>query len=344
MLTSSEHPTLEQLLAIPPRITPITPADQGLFTRMFLAELELERYPNSWAYMTQACRGLGKLGYKYDDGRVLISIGVHKEHYVVVNPLGRYAGAVVNDIVRHLHHWSGKPVFIKHIKENDRQQLGAGYIGMAEYPWESDAPFDDATYPEVVIHHRSLEHIDTQVNVKYRLRLNRFLNHLASIAHDHLGIEHYDLFKHGEGVQALFERWADGDATRLEPYRNMLEHPPASGFSLVSCLLTTQVLGFHVFDRVGIHTAAVYANITDHRRIPGSSEACFLMAMAELEYHNITSINLGGSETVSLDAWKRKLNPHTLRDTRPDHLVYIGDSLPAQSVEAPTAHPPSPQR
>ncbi len=335
-------PTLEDIISYG-HFTKITPEDQGLFLRFFLAELELERYPNSWAYITQACRGLGELGYKFYDGKVLISIGSHKGHYVIVNPLGREAGAAVSNIAQELWHWSGKPVFIKHMKKSDQIYLGNGFVPMAEYPWENDAPYDDATFPEIIVDNFIIcaKELDTPKNAKYRLQLHRFERNFPENADPYFISQPYKPEWHETQVRALIQEWAKRDDSRLAPYQNMLRHPPTSGFNLVT-VLQKDIVGFHIFDRIGTHTAAAYATMVDYRRFPGASEACFLTTMSALEYFGITRINLGGSETVSLDNFKRKLSPHTVRDTREDHLVYIGDDLPAQSVESPTARSPSP--
>lgn len=318
--------TLEENLLALGHFSPILPEDQGLFLRFFLTELDHERYPNSWAYVTQACRNLGESGCKFYDGQVLMGIGEHKGHYVLVNPLGKDAGVLVDSIARDLYQRSGKPVYVKHVKEVEQRHLGKGFFPMAEYPWENEAPYDDATYPEIVIDCQKMtsEETDMPANAKYRLRLHRFLNdRRIQKSFPYFSIQEYDPTHHAENVAQLIARWAGGNPAKITPYANMMQEPPIAGFNFVVTLLE-QVISFHVYDRIGLHAVGSYAAVTNYTYVPGASEACFFLALAKLEEHGIRAVNLGGSETASLDYFKRKLRPYTARDTRKKHLVFIG--------------------
>jgi hypothetical protein len=301
---------------------------------MFLTELELERYPNSWSYMTQACRGLGTLGHKYFDGERLIGIGSHNSHYVIVNPIGHDLSDMpvfLTNLCGDLHRLSGKPVYLKHVKERDQQGMSDKFAPMESYPWKEGEPCDDATYPEVITACESILEIrsgeEPKGDRKFRARLNAFTNALEPLSDPYfLAVPYVDErshIRHQEGVMELLKTWADGDAELAEPYLNMINHPSQSGFSFVM-LLQGRPVGFYVFDRIGVHTAGGYAMITDHKHISGASEACFYMAAAELKRFGISHLNLGGSERESLHTYKMKIGSATVRDTRKEQIVYVG--------------------
>ena len=309
-------------------VSPIVSADQGIFTRAFLTEFEKERYPNSWAYITQACRGLGKFGYKYHHEDEIMGIGAHRGHYALINPIGKEIGVAVQKLCRLLWEMTKKPVFIKHFQEGYQQELKTvkgKFVSMDEYPWEEGVPYDDATFPEVITDFQEFyRKLYSSENSKFRLRLNRFLNTLRSEGVDQIAVKPYIPEWEYDEVMELLRTWAGDDTQRIEPYQNMVDIPSASGFSYIT-KISGKVISFHTFDRIGLHTAAAYANIVDRKSYPGSSEACLISAMSELQKYGITTINFGGSEVESLHWFKRKYVPYTERDIRKEHVVYIGD-------------------
>ncbi len=321
--------TLEEKLLSYQRTSPITEADQGIFTRMFLCEFDLERYANSWSYITQACRGLGELGYKYWDGEKLIGIGAHEGHFVLVNPLGHRLsnlGITVRNLCRYLNEASSKPVYVKHMQEKPE-----GFVSMGKYPWNPSEPFDDATFPEVVLDSESF--FETIIHGKsgtgdrkLRLRLRRFMNGLQREADLHFAAQplvDYFGFSRDSSLDELLHAWAQGDRTKMEPYFNMIHHPSNSGFSYV-INLAGKAVGFFVFERIGLHTVGNYAAITGYRQRPGLTEACYYLTATGLAKFGITQINLGGSETESLHRHKTKIGRITLKDNKQDHLVWLG--------------------
>jgi hypothetical protein len=144
-------------------ISAITNADFSLFREFFARDNRFACYGNSWAYITQACRGLG-LGWKCHQQDVLWPIGQHRGHYVIVRPLGALDGRFV-DLLETLRQKSGKPVFIKKLFKDqvaELQHLGnfvpaATYCptlnraAAGRYVWDPVAFADDDTYPELII-------------------------------------------------------------------------------------------------------------------------------------------------------------------------------------------------
>ncbi len=142
-------------------VEPISPADYELYQSYFAASGDEAAYPNSWAYITQACRGPGiGLGLKYRSGNSLVSVGRHRRHYVVTNPLGSLEE--LPHLLRALEQDSGKPVFIKKLAGKKRDVLRGITVHTVSsyrdrepvrgpYVWDDPAYSDDDTYPEQVV-------------------------------------------------------------------------------------------------------------------------------------------------------------------------------------------------
>ncbi len=135
------------------RISPITLADHPRYQQFFAQDQRHACYGNSLIYLTQACRGFG-LGLKYDDGDTLLSIGCHRDHYVIVRPLGVIDRRLL-DLLTLMREISGKPVFLKKLFPDQAQQLRQmgpfSDAAQETYPWDADAFADDDTYPEIIL-------------------------------------------------------------------------------------------------------------------------------------------------------------------------------------------------
>src|SRR5689334_6158469 len=124
------HPTVSRA-DVKRHMSPITPADRGMYESVFARAPGAAVYANSWAYITQACRGIGQgLGLKYARPGALYAIGRHRGHYVVVNPLGELKH--LSDLVTELRRASSRPVFLKKI--HPAKTAGSGLmLGKAAY-------------------------------------------------------------------------------------------------------------------------------------------------------------------------------------------------------------------
>ena len=150
-------------MLLPALLSPITSRDIPLYREFFARDWQIACYGNSWAYITQACRGFG-LGLKYYEPDLLVSIGRHRGHYVIVRPLGSIDGRFIA-LLATLRKTSGKPIFIKKLFPNQvarLRQLGnfheaatyesrTGKVFAGKYPWDPVAFADDDTYPELIL-------------------------------------------------------------------------------------------------------------------------------------------------------------------------------------------------
>lgn len=306
-------------------ISPILSDDQELYNSFFNKELDLNHYGNNWAYIIQACRGTGGLGHKYSDGKNLLSIGFYNKHFVIVRPVGENVVNSLENLAIDLYKESKKPVYVKHVLKNQREQLKEkGFVDIEEYIWDKQSPRDDDTFPQVVINLENFfNDLQTSKQAKIRLKCHRFLNDLP---YEKLGLfrfQNYDPKNHDYQIQQtkdLIEKWANGNKEFIEPYKNIVESPPINGFNYLVKLKDNSVVGFLIFGKIGKESTACYSNIFCYKEFNGLSEAGLVTGFSKIYEHGIKRVNLGGSETENLHKFKLKFNPEELKETY--HLVF----------------------
>lgn len=328
-------------------ITLISGNDAPLYSDFFVRDNRVACYGNSWAYIIQACRGLGG-GFKYHDRDVLLSIGRHRGHYVVVRPLGNIDSRFT-DLLRTLRERSGKPVFIKKLFSDQVVRLralgefceAASYSASESkasagvYPWDSVNFADDDTYPEVIL--------DLGVTLKYRMKPQQWLNELQlALVHPlekpqlktiktgyrrfrrnikkflRLGIEcrlkEYDAGSADEIRRFLLTYFGPTRKENVAAYEAMLASPRAGAngndrFCFVAHVAGVESpVGFFFVERLDEESAGLYAGVVS-RSYPGLPEYLRVRMMSHLQEAGIRFLNLGGSETESLHAFKRKQGP-----------------------------------
>ena len=328
-------------------ITLISGNDAPLYSDFFVRDNRVACYGNSWAYIKQACRGLGS-SLKYHDGDVLLSVGRHRGHYVVVRPLGNIDRGFIN-LLRTLHEISGKPVFIKKLFPDQVARLHAlgafseaasystaenkAYTG--PYPWDTVHFADDDTYPEVIL--------DLGITLKYRMKPQQWLNELQlALVHPlekpqlktiktsyrrfrrnikqflKLGIEcrlkEYDAGSADEIRRFLLTYFGPTRKENVTAYEVMLASPRAGANGNDRFCFVARVggvespVGFFFVERLDKESAGLYAGVVS-RSHPGLPEYLRVCMMSRLQEAGIRFLNLGGSETESLHAFKRKQGP-----------------------------------
>lgn len=333
--------------ALPAILQPIVWDDYEVYQTFFRAAPGTAVYANSWTYITQACRGLG-LGWKYLDGDRLFSVGLHRGHYVVVNPLG-----VVDDrleaVLSTVHAFSGKPVFIKKASPAHAAALeGMGCIPArpGSYTWDDAAYADDDTYPELIV--------DLEVSLGYSqkpqdwYRQYQTARNGAGVADGASTRAGYRQFRRSvrrgaaagiarevvayrpgmlAGVQRLVEGYFGGerpDASGV--YDNLLaglRRGIREGTEYCFVVQTgggSETDGVIFAERVDANSAAIYARLI-RRTCPGLPEYGMAQALGRLRQEGIRRVNLGGSETSGLHVFKKKLAPI---EERPLPLLVYG--------------------
>lgn len=298
-------------------ITPISADDEILYQYFF--EYNKDRsYANNWLYVTQACRNLQKLGLKYHNGESLMSIGKHKEHFVIVRPSGENTLNATHNLAKLLFNISGKPVYIKHLKSDDAGKLltkSFGYRKMESYPWDINFPKDDDTFPQAIIELQSMvgNALGNSANSKIRLRVNRFNNFFGCLPE----FIKYDANNSDQRGQALYI--VKKCAKESEPYLNMINTYSNENYSYLM-FVKGNLAGFYALGEIADGELGCYANICDYHTYPGLAETALNVLFNELFEMGIKKINLGGSEFRDLHRFKLKFSPSEL--TYSHHLVY----------------------
>lgn len=307
-----------------PSVQPIQLADQGRYRAL----LRGPWYGHAWSYVTQACRTAAPdapCGYRYWDGRNLISIGLHQGHFVVVSPSGPEVVARLRALVQALHALSGRPVFLKCVEPAVANTLlgGEGFARMAAYPWSCQAPRDDATFSpvRVVLDDIVGDAIRHRRNRKVRLRANRFHNAFSGSTVELAEAPAAARAAWGPIVERVLLRWARNAPGRVAAYRQMISHPSEHALRFVlHC--DGEPLGFYLLEPIGYTGAGCYANVCVYKDHPGIAEVGMLRVFEALRARGIRWVNLGGSEEPSLHRYKLKFGAVSV--SSPAQLIFSG--------------------
>lgn len=144
-------------------------------------------------------------------------------------------------------------------------------------------------------------------------------NHIRQLTKHSVEVMPFDAIRHSRALENLLHRWADYNAkNRAEydllyaPYETLfsqsLENP--LGLSGQMIFVEGQLQSVGLWDVSNNHrkTANVYVNFCN-TEIGGLSELSTVKCCETLHDHGIAYVNLGGSETDSLDSYKRKFDP-----------------------------------
>ncbi len=340
---------------------PITPADLPLYRQFFSQDNRTACYGNSWTYITQACRGLG-LGFKYYDHDVLLSMGQHRDHFVIVRPLGCIDQRMI-DILAKLRELSGKPVFVKKLFPDQVACLhqlavfksAGSYDDVqeqafpGEYLWHPEAWADDDTYPELIFdldvtsnyhvkprewfyHFQKARLAPAETKrlksfqsgyMQFRRRINRFVQ-----AGLRCRLRKYDLSLAGDVRRFLWRYFGSNNPEKVAAYENMLMIPlmePNSDYYFGWVAYIDGVpdpVGFSFAERLDRHSAGYYAGVTG-RWYGDLPEYLQLQVMTQLRQAGFKYLNLGGAEIKSLHRYKRKQAP--VEERYMPMLVYGAD-------------------
>jgi hypothetical protein len=301
-------------------------------------------YANSWTYITQACRGLG-LGWKYRDQERLYSIGSHDGDYVVVNPLG-VVDERLEAVLATLRRMSGRPVFVKkasHDCASALLKIGCVATSPGGCAWDDVAHADDDTYPELILDlDISLGYLQRPQEWYEQYRLARNGAGMADGESTKAGYRQFrrsvrrfadadrgrEVVRYESGMSDAVESWVEsyfGEARPEAPrvYDNLLAALRQGvrkggdyGFVIQGA---AGVEGLIFAERLDARSAGLYARLV-RRSCPGLPEYAMSQALAFLRQDGIRRVNLGGSETLGLHLFKKKLAP--VNERRIPLLVY----------------------
>ncbi len=315
-------------------ITAIERGDAHLFQRFFATSRRMA-YANSWTYITQAanCYALGgnSLGYKASLGRSLAALGYFPRPtdglpcFHIINPLGVDSAKLCSILCKGLVTSFNCPVYVKKIDSRLRSELlnSGGYAEVSGHPWHYSAVLEDDTFPEIVIDLgdprdliSGMEHND--LKDKLRRFRSRYLN--SNIVWRDLALAHDDA---QSVIETFFAEYVRDNISIPSDYRNMLVDDRASD-RLIHKVVYIDGRPVALLIMEGIAQTpciGLYCNLCLYKDYRYLSEYVVATALMHAEKLGFRYANLGGSETASLDAFKRKFS-HRPRMYKALWLVY----------------------
>lgn len=306
-------------------ITPVTINDYKIYKSFFLKSFKKEYkapYSFSWAYITQAARGTGHgLGLKFYTQDCLITIGIHKGHFVIIRPLGNYKKYLSN-LLKELVNVSKTPVYIKKLTPPEEEKLkesGIYFLKAREnYPWSAEWPEDDDTFPEIIIEIDKVLEYEKIPNPKLknlRSDIHRFLNLKIN---PKLVLYQKEMYKEVFSyLRKFFGGDKNKDASFANAYKNMLINLPynRSNFFSYVYYIGNEIVGYFFAERINGESAGLYASTgypekkNGEPKYPGLTPYLHIKMMEQLKQFEIKYLNLGGSEVESLHRFKLKFQP-----------------------------------
>jgi hypothetical protein len=224
-----------------PEISEITDSDKEIYKNFFNNVIYKACYSCGWIYITQSARFMDTqnkkmyLGLKFLTGDCLMTLGIHKDHFVIIRPLGNYL-KYLPSLLENLKKISGKNVYIKKMTPEEIAKLeNLVQLSKAKenYPWGKSTPEDDDTFPEIIIDiDKALKYDDTPCRELKNIRTNihRFSRNMYLFSWNNIpGNDNWRLigfFKKRFGVNwvttAKIEKIDDGKTIKLSSKNHYL--------------------------------------------------------------------------------------------------------------------------
>lgn len=303
-------------------ISPVTLADIDLFNKFFKEEKE-HTYGNTWTYVTQGMYGLGpnNLGYKYYDGKNLSILGIYPrvEQPDInicywVRPMGETILDVIVSVGKDLAKNLGVPTYTKKLYQRQAEYLFTkGFKNTQEFPWHTEAPQEDDTYPELIYECQATYQSAQTLPRKYHLKKSYIRtkqiedNYVVEVTDR--DFEKYAWNIANDFFKAELIRKDKTVLSNANDYFNMTYNNPVSPTLGRAIIYVNKVpLGFFVTDisKDDDNYTNVYGLIIMRNKLKYLAEYTLLhlLSNAKTKY-----LNLGGSEDVGLHEFKKKYIP-----------------------------------
>ncbi len=324
-----------------------------LYTKFFSKD-NRNLYSNNWLYIKQASRNKN-LGYY--DGERIFAMGMHKDHIVVVRPIGKLDYNFI-DILSKLRKITKLPVFVKKIEKQDLGILCKfeniklidtaikkidSNCSKSNLVWDEVAVADDDTYPEIIVSidllldvshspaywfekYHTLFYKDQSKHNISKIKRNYKAYRWAILKSKKLSpkvnIIPYEL-SNKKLVFNFISEYFDDNQKNIEPYHYLISRPhnPSKGIFTYLAILeeTKEIIGYICAGRIGEQGAGIYAEISS-KLFSGFSEYLSFLFYSCLKSYGITELNLGGSETIGLHHFKKKFG--SIQEIHMKMIVY----------------------
>lgn len=303
-------------------ITPVTPKDMPLFEKFF--KKEPHTYGNSWTYVTQGMYGIGPfgLGYKYYDGKNLSAIAIYPkiEHpniycFYWVRPMGPQILDIINKFAKNLLETQSIPTYVKKIfKEQFEYLKNKGFKDTSGFPWYSNSRSEDDTYPEQIVKvEKSLRAAKlSKKNTKlhrayqyYRHFMNKNDLQLRSVLTD---------FKVDQKILIQFFKYQKqirkNNVSGPDDFYNLILYPQKKESIIEELILDNKIpVGFYYAIKQYQSYVSLYATITLREISNNLADFMMFQLLTNIKKSKLSYLNLGGSESSSLNEFKKKFLP-----------------------------------
>lgn len=315
---------------VPAEWSALSAADERLYQQMFSRSTDSVAYENNWAFLVQEGR-FGAYRYWVDD-LLLSAVRRHpaSPYIFIFPPLGSLAGFAERaaSIAQELSVSTGLTVVFRKIRRptvDDMLQSGSFVVvDPLRYKHSRDLPED--VFPQVVISVDETLAANSARFVKTRNQVRFFRTRFCWDLTDLEGSDQ-------AGIDALVRRWSLAREAAMNPQRPADEKAimavDTSAYTVFAASfgetrnrdtyfakvlrVDDVIIGFTFAGRVSAVGAALYCCMT-LRAYRGATEFLLRGLLEDLSRSGIHLLNMGGSETKGLYAFKMKQSLVELRD------------------------------
>lgn len=310
---------IEEIAKLHKEITPVTPNDMALFDKFF--KKEPHTYGNSWTYVVQGKYGIGPfgLGYKYYDGKNLSSFSIYpkmeqpnKLCIYWTRPMGPQILDIIYNYSKEFLQSKALPTYVKKIFKNQYDFLiNKGFKNTSEFPWHSDCPSEDDTFPEVIIDVKAtIENASRSEKVRNSLKRYRSLSSKVVVSQI---INDKDKQTGWKVAQDFFQQHVASllanISTRYDFY-NPIFSSDYAGHDLF--LIRQNNLPCGIFDLNNIDNKyySIYMSLMLREELHNLNEFSIMYRCYRVFQNGGLYLNMGGSETEGLHKFKNKFHTH----------------------------------
>lgn len=291
-------------------------------------------YEGNFAYLTQVLRKFPK-GYISPKGAAFVSFSEDMQPMII--PIGEDGGiAETITVANAIAATTGMEILLKKITPEQRDMLLSRQEGFQNYKY----PFDEDVYAQAIVDLEGLtpDNIVGQGWRNPRRKMNNLRDNLdkegEKIGFEELNLQTAVLYQNQ--INKLIEDWAKGKQERdvsrhgevewnfydlTEPYRVYLDHKFLRNMERnkdIGLIMykgkpgqaqqERQVIGLSIAGKTSENCSALYANPC-HPLFPGAAHGLIIetMRLAQAKFKSLY-VNMGGSETPTLYAFKRDFN------------------------------------
>ncbi len=298
-------------------ITPLATKDIPIFKKFFVNEPHT--YGNSWTYITQGKYGIGPngIGYKYYDGKNLSSFSVYP-HMEIPNticvywtrPMGPTILDIIEKISKNLLKEFGTPTYIKKIFQDQHNYLiQKGFKETTEFPWHFESPSEDDTFPEVIVDAKAtINNILRRETVRNALKRYRSLKSVVSIKKITNEKQRQLAWQIAQNFFKQNLKTLESNISTCNDFYNPIF---ASRYSENELFLIMQNLtprGIFDLEKLDNNYYAIYMSLMLRERLRNLNEFSIIYRCNKLLENGGLYLNMGGSETEGLNAFKNKFH------------------------------------